>query len=142
MPKTMISLHSLSDKYVGVALHVAVRENHRLHRLEAPGRWFGAGKKILHLLGRQPTQNRLLNLLQGLSPNGKVRMVHDALEPSLGVMVRGNLVELSAFLVQPKPRTLAVLVVILNSHSNGGADASKTVNHHANQRTVAKADHG
>jgi len=51
-------------------------------------------------------------------------------------MVSRDLVPLSSFLVEAKPPSFSFLVVILNSHIHGSADASEAENHHTNEGTV------
>ena len=59
-----------------------------------------------------------------------------------GVVVGGHLVELAAFLVEANPPAFAVLVVVLDLHADDGADAGEAVDHDADERPVAEADHG
>ncbi len=47
------------------------------------------------------------------------------------IMMAGNFVTLATFLVQPQPRALAMLEVVLDSHRRSGAHAGEAVNHDA-----------
>jgi len=46
------------------------------------------------------------------------------------VVMRGEFVTLAAFLVEPEPKALAVLIIILNSHVDDGRDTGEAVDHH------------
>ncbi len=60
----------------------------------------------------------------------------------LRVVMRGHLVALAAFFMQPEPPALAVLVVVLDSHMYGGAHAGTGEIHQPHEGAVLEAhDH-
>src|SRR6516225_1308364 len=61
-------------------------------------------------------------------------------EELLKLVMRRHFVALAAFLVQPQPPALASGVIVLDAHGDDGADAGKTVDHHADQRAIAQTD--
>jgi len=61
-----------------------------------------------------------------------------AIQIRLGVVAGRDDVLFAAFLVEPKPRALPFLEVILNLHRHCGRYASKTIDHEANQRPVTE----
>ena len=52
----------------------------------------------------------------------------------------GHLVPLAAFLVQPKPRPLAMLEIVSDPHRHRRADPGEAVDHDPDQRPVAQSD--
>jgi hypothetical protein len=55
-------------------------------------------------------------------------------------MVDWHLVMLAAFLVQPQPPALALLIIVVNVHAHHGRDAREAVDHNSKQGTIAQAD--
>jgi hypothetical protein len=57
----------------------------------------------------------------------------------LGVVMSRDIMALPAFLVEPEPPPLSVLVIILDSHSGHRAYSGERKDHHADERPVAQA---
>lgn len=53
-----------------------------------------------------------------------------------------DFVEFPPFFMQPNPRSLPQLVVVVHGHRHDGGDSYKGVNHGGDQRTVPETDHG
>lgn len=75
-----------------------------------------------------------------------LRFVRDAgrlqirIEVCLRIVVRGYLVALAAFLVQPDPPSLSVLVIILDTHVNHRRDACERVAHEPEECAITETD--
>src|SRR6266851_5425516 len=54
------------------------------------------------------------------------------------IMMARHFVTLAAFLMEPQPRALTVLEVVLDSQRRSGAHAGETVNHDADERAIAE----
>jgi len=46
------------------------------------------------------------------------------------VLMRVDFVTVATFLVEPEPKALAVLIIIVNSHVGDGRDTGEAVDHH------------
>jgi len=85
---TLAYLHSMSitikpifGKQIATVCANVMREDHWLHRYQWPGRWQGLGARHFRLWSsvRKPA---LKAVLQGLTPDGKVRLADDAKNPA------------------------------------------------------------
>ena len=82
------------------------------------------------------------------APQGRVFLDRDSGRGEIGVEIGLRLVVdrhgvvFTAFLLEPQPPALALLVVVLDAHADDGRDARKAVDHHAQQRAIAQASDG
>jgi hypothetical protein len=54
--------------------------------------------------------------------------------------MRGHLMPLAAFFMQPHPPTLALGIIVLDAHGDDGADTGESKRHGANERPIAQPD--
>jgi|SRR6185503_12507636 len=73
----MVSIYPIGGSSVAEYCGALIRGDHRYHRLEEPGRWFGWGAKLLGL-NRIVTLDSLSNLMKGLAPSGGVALIGEA----------------------------------------------------------------
>lgn len=58
-----------------------------------------------------------------------------------GRVMRGDFVELAAFLVEPKPVAFAVRVEVFDVHADDGADGGEAEDHHGDECLVMQANY-
>ena len=63
------------------------------------------------------------------------------MQPGLQIVVRGQLVQLPAFLVQPHPPAMALRIKVFHPHRHRRADPGKAVDEQSDEGAVAQAHH-
>jgi hypothetical protein len=85
------------------------------------------------MLIESPEEWTLLILLETSS-------MHVFIDERLRLVVCRHLMPFSAFLIEPKPPLFAILIVILDLHTDDGSDGRKRVDHLSNECPVAKTN--
>lgn len=99
-----------------------------------------------HVIARQPVNGQFALPIQSAEEWGLLLQQLDTgrldvrIEVLLRQMMGRHLVALAAFLVQSEPPSLALLVVILDSHLHRGAHAREAVNHQTDDGTITESN--
>lgn len=73
----LLNIHTIPEGRIGQVSAQLMRPDHWLHRYECPGRWQGEGADLLGL--KHPVREaHLIAVLQGRTPDGRVRLVENA----------------------------------------------------------------
>lgn len=96
-------------------------------------------------VGMEPTVGALPASIKG-AQEGRLFLFGDAgggnvrVQELFGIMVSRNFVALFALLVQPKPESFSLRIVVFDIHTDNRADSCEAEQHHADQCAVSKAD--
>jgi hypothetical protein len=70
---------------------------------------------------------------------GNAGRIDPGIQVGRKIMMARHFVTLAAFLMEPQPRALAVLEVVLDSKRRSGAHAGEAVNHDADEGAIAES---
>jgi len=85
----LISIEPIVGRHIRMTCLNLAQESHWFHRYQCPGRWHGAGADQIHL--KRPVRlAALMAVLDGWTPDRKVRLAEDAGDSAVGFLENGH----------------------------------------------------